>query len=412
MYTPYNYVKALYRRNNYNEPCVWCVEQFDDVSLVLYHGILGKKINREFVVPGRDLNVEMKSRINAKRKSGYKYLYEIRDNCSLPVEGELMNYLNTYLPINRTSADGNLLPMLAKVFDNTNNKLFKNVAAYIGQWKINGLRCFISASRNENDLFKKYNLRFQSREGTIWTSLSKLEEKLLSVLSEEFLNKMCDEHLVLDGELYYPNCTVNQINHYVKDPKSVGNRDIGFWCYDIAVEDMDQYCRNTLLLSTFEKYVANINSIEEHKNYIKPFVVLPTVMVESEKDAFDYRNKFIDLGFEGLIMRHLTKEYQFGKRNNSMIKYKRTSDGIFTILDIYPEGNIRANIPLFKCKNDINSATFEVHINGTIDMQSYYLKHRDEFIGMKLYISYGERSGVNEVPFHVKEVKLYGNSQI
>ena len=68
---------------------------------------------------------EIKSKINAKRKEGYKFLNEIKDNVDLPVEGELLQYLNSYLPDYRTTIDGSVLPMLAKAFDNTNNKLFK-----------------------------------------------------------------------------------------------------------------------------------------------------------------------------------------------------------------------------------------------------------------------------------------------
>ena len=89
-----------------------------------------------------------------------------------------------------------------------------------------------------------------------------------------------------------------------------------------------------------------------------------------------------------------------------MIKYKKTTDGIFEILDIYPEGNKRQDIPLFKCKNDINDETFECHINGTFDYQQVILEYRDRYIGRKLYISYGERSGISQVPFHIKEVRF------
>lgn len=410
----FNHVKALYRRNNYNEPCVWTIEKFDDTSAYIYYGILGKIITKELlVIPIRDVDAEIKSRINAKRKVGYKYLYELKDNTKLPVMEGLLDYLNTYLPLERTSGSGRLLPMLAKTFDNTNNKLFKNTVSYIGQWKINGLRCFISAEKNEGDLFKPYRLVFQSREGTVWKSLSNLEEYLLYVLDKaKFLDKMYEEHLVLDGELYIPGCAINQLNHYIKDPNSIRNKDVAFWCYDIAVENMKQYGRNNLLISTFNDYVIECSDKSKHLTITDKFIVLPTYEVTDENTAFNLRNNFIEMGFEGLIMRHIDKEYQFGKRNNSMIKYKSTSDGVFEILDIYPEGGIRTQIPLFKCKNDINNETFEVHINGTLDAQAYYLRHRDEYIGRKLYISYGERSGVNEVPFHVKEVKLYGNNKV
>ena len=110
----------------------------------------------------------------------------------------------------------------------------------------------------------------------------------------------------------------------------------------------------------------------------------------------------INNGFEGLILRNPDAEYQFGKRNLSMIKYKKSTDGKFTIIDIYPEGIKRSNIPLFLLRNDINDSTFEVHVGGSHEYQESILKDKDNYIGKQMYVEYGERSGVEQVPFHVK----------
>lgn len=56
-----------------------------------------------------------------------------------------------------------------------------------------------------------------------------------------------------------------------------------------------------------------------------------------------------------------------------MIKYKRTTDGVFEVIDIYPEGTKRSDIPLLLCRNDVNNNTFEVHVNGTFEYQMKYL---------------------------------------
>ena len=102
-------------------------------------------------------------------------------------------------------------------------------------------------------------------------------------------------------------------------------------------------------------------------------------------------------------------DYQFGKRNLSMIKFKKSTDGIFQILDIYPEGTKRMDIPLLKCKNDINDATFECHIGGNFEYQNHILRNAKQYIGKFLDIEYGERSGVNQLPFHIKTVRLHGS---
>ena len=116
------------------------------------------------------------------------------------------------------------------------------------------------------------------------------------------------------------------------------------------------------------------------------------------------------IGFEGLILRNPDKEYQYGARNSAMIKYKKSTDGRFKIVDIYPEGIKRQDIPLILVKNDINDATFEVHIGGSFEYQKSILENKEKYIGKTLFIEYGERSGVNQVPFHVKTVTLYDNN--
>lgn len=405
-----NEYKPLYRRNNLGRPCFWEARVSGSPTqniIIVSHGIVGKAIQVEEIHVARNPKDEVESRYKQKRKQGYKFLDEIKDdNWSTPVkEDALLTYLETYLPYDRTTADGTLLPMLAKTFNNTNNKIFNKSPIRIGQYKINGLRCIISAKRNNTDMFKPITLRFQSREGTYWNSLSNLEDYLLTVIPNKFLNKMIDEDWELDGELYLPGYKVNEINHFVKDPKCKENKFIQYWCYDGIIDDTPQYRRLDILGQVFENKTYEFTSLNNHLNNKERFIYINNYTIENEDDAVKYRNLFIDLGFEGLILRDPDKEYQIGKRNSSMIKFKDVMEGSFKIINIYPEG-ISRNIPLFLCKNDINNETFEVHINGTLKDQEKYLYSKDKFIGKTLYITFGERSGVSRVPFHVKTVRL------
>lgn len=399
---PFDYKKGLYRRNNFGQPCVWYARSLDYNFIEVFHGIIGKTITKDIIYINRVPKEEINSRINAKLKVGYKHLWGIKDNVELPVEGELLSYLDKYLPIHRTTADGTLLPMLAKVYDNTNNKLFKKVSKYIGQYKINGLRCFISAYRNNNDLFGSIRLKFQSREGTYWNSLHVLESYLLDIFPKKLIDAMIEEHYILDGELYLPGHSINEINHFVKDPTCKENKLIQFWCYDIAIDDVAQYNRLDYLYNTVGDYYNIFTSKEDHLNNDDKFILLPQYNICNEDVAYERRNKFIDLGFEGLIMRNPEAEYQYGKRNLSMIKYKKSTDGKFTIIDIYSEGIKRSNIPLFLCKNDINDSTFECHVGGSHAYQESILQNKQNYIGKQMYVEYGERSGVNQLPFHIK----------
>lgn len=396
---------ALYRRNVFGIPTFWYGKYINDRKIIVYHGVVNGIVNAEEITTARNAQDELISRFAAKRKAGYKYLSEIRDSGTLPVEGDvvaLRTWLDTYLPKERTTSEGALLPMLAKVYD---DKVFKRCPAYIGQYKINGLRCFIRAKYNHGNLFKHFSLTFQSREGTFWNSLDNLEKYLLSVLNQRFLCEMVENNFILDGELYLPGYSVNQINHFIKDASCPQNKLIQYWCYDLAVEDTIQCNRLAILNNSIGMYSKSFNSKDEHFNNKDRFILLPSFDVTDEAQALFNRDRVIDLGFEGLILRNPNVEYDFGKRRvGIMVKYKKADDGVFKIVDIKPEGAKRSDIPLLVCKNDINDALFEVHLSSTLDKQREVLINKEQYIGKNLYIKFGERSGVNKVPFHVKDV--------
>lgn len=402
----------LYRKNNHGEPYYWCIRKSSDTTIEVQHGIvLAKAITESFLVTMKNIDTEVQSRINKKRKEGYKYLYEIKDNIESPVEEGTFNqalyyFLKAYLPDIRTAADSTMLPMLAKVYDNGNNKLFKKTDYYYGQWKINGLRCFISAKENQGDMFRPITLDFQSREGTHWKTLTYLEDYLLEILPKDLLYEMVNNDFILDGELYLPGHTVNEIDHFVKDASCKENKYLQYWCYDIAIQETIQAGRlqiRDLLLGSF---INVFNHKNEHLSNQQRFIVLPNYFITNDEEAISHRNTFIDNGFEGLIMRNPYKEYQYGARNLSMIKFKKSTDGKFIIKDIYPESAKRPDIPIFLLKNDINNAEFEVHLGGNMNYQREILLNKHQYIGKIMYVEYGERSGINKVPFHVKATKI------
>lgn len=402
---PDDYISALYRKDNNGNITVWQAKVNDACSIKVVHGRIDGKQVYEFIKTHRNPADEVQSRINEKRKAGYKFLSELKDNGELPDISGLTDYLRAYLPSVRTTSDGSTLAMLAKSFDKANNK-FKKVDGYFGQWKINGLRCFVRAEERQG-LFTDYHLTFQSREGTYWNSLEALEQKLIDLLPIPLLEMMCYEGYVLDGELYIPGYTVNDINSAVKNENNPLNKQVQYWCYDLAIEDTAQYKRFEILDEQLDVFKHDYFEKRQHLNNLDALIYLPHFTVTNDEDAMMFRDKFIDLGFEGLIMRNPTEEYQFGKRNMAMLKYKRSTDGKFLIVDIYPEGEKR-DLPLFRLKNDINNATFEVHINGDFDYQKKFLYDdvKELTIGQYMYVEYGERSGINQVPFHCKTVRL------
>lgn len=398
---------TLYKRNSNGKPLFWTIDA-RTADIKVQYGIVGKEGRVEYITTHRNLQDEVNSLVKAKRKEGYKELQDLYDNAPKLINPDnLYDYLNNYLPKFNTHADGAFIPMLCKTLED--NKPFEK-GTYFGQWKINGERCIITAEV-EKGLFETIKLHYRSREGVDWTDkLSYLDNYLLPCIPEEIINMMAEEGVALDGELYLPGYGINEINSFIKNTELPQHYKLQFWLYDICIENMSAKNRQNhiddFLLGKVHR--SKIHTKEEHLNNTDRLVVLPNFDCSNINEAILRRDTFISLGFEGLVIRKSDAEYQFGgRRNNSMLKFKKKEDGLFTIVDIVPEGIKRSNLGKFVLKNDINDELFECTYNAPHSAQEEILVNKDKYIGhYKALVEFRERSGISQVPFHAKCVKL------
>lgn len=397
---------TLYKRNAQGKPIFWNITNLGN-AIGVHYGIVGKEGHKESYNTHRKIEDEINSQIKAKRKEGYKEIQDLYDNAPEIITGDdVYNYLDTYLPKFNTHEDGKFIPMLCKTLED--NRPFEK-GSYFGQWKINGERCIITMSKDDG-LFGDLHLCYRSREGVDWTSkLSYLDDILLPCIPNEIKDMMIEEGVGLDGELYLPGYGINEINSFIKNTEVPQHYKLQYWLYDICIENMSAITRQYILESSFNKYTADILLTKlGHLNNTNRLVRLPNWNVNNINQAIDRRNEFIDIGFEGLVIREESAEYQFGgRRNNSMLKFKKKEDGLFTIVDIVPEGVKRANLGKFVLRNDINNELFECTYNAPHTAQEEILANKNNYIGQyKVLVEYRERSGINQLPFHAKATKL------
>lgn len=393
----------LYKRNAKGDPILWQIEKVNDEYKVSYGAVCGH-IHEEFINGKLVKANEIESRIKAKRKEGYKELSELKDSGPVEIKDNiaLVNYLYTYLPKNNTTDDGFTLPMLAKVLKD--NKPFDK-RRYLGQYKINGVRCIIGAIKT-NDLFNPIRLTYHSREGTDWTpKLTWMDEVIKPEIKDDLLDAMLEEGACLDGELYLPGYKVNDINSFVKNEKLPQHFQLQYWCYDIAIDNMSYEARRKFRTENINRICYTFDTYDQHLNNKSKLILLPDVAICDIDDATRFRDKFISLGFEGLIVRDVSSAYQFGARNLAMLKYKRVDDAKFKIVDVVPEG-VRTTLCKFVLRNDINDELFEATGNFDHSRQEYILKHKEDFIGKLATCEFRERSGVKNVPFHCKLIDI------
>ena len=403
---------TLYKRNAQGKPLIWTGEEKDG-KLEISYGLVGGNLHKESIVITKKNVNELQSRVNAKRKEGYKELSELKDGLSdldkwsmekgFP-DTNVLHFLNTYLPKYSTTSEGFVLPMLAKVLED--NKPFEKYGTMLGQWKIDGLRCIIGATDKAGDLFNPITLTYHSRIGEDWTTkMCWMDEILLPKISKELLDMMIEEGACLDGELYLPGYSVNDINSFVKNTQLAQHYKLQYWCYDICVENMSAEARNDYRFDNIDMPVRMFLNKEEHLNCTNQFNILPTVVVHNIQHSMQLRDNYISMGFEGLILRNPNAEYQFGKRNQAMFKFKKVDDGKFIIVDIKSEHK-RSDLPLFVLRNDINDELFECSINKPQDIQRYILIHKEKYIGKYMQVEFRARSGVNQVPFHARGIDI------
>ncbi|HNQ20769.1 MAG TPA: hypothetical protein PKI46_06900, partial [Bacteroidales bacterium] len=159
------------------------------------------------------------------------------------------------------------------------------------------------------------------------------------------------------------------------------------------------------------KKPTSFNSIKEHYNNKERLIILHNKYITNDNEAIDARNHFINLGFEGLILRNAKTDYQYGRRRaNYMEKFKDAAEGDFIILDIYKEK--KRDLPILLCKNDINNEKFETRLSTSHIVQQEVLFDSQSYIGRTVHIDYGERSGVTRVPSHIKNVVINGDTRL
>lgn len=395
---------TLYKRNAKGQPIFWSVRPAltHDNIINISCGIVGHKGLMDYITCKRDVAKEIISMINAKRKEGYKKLQDLYDNAPQTIKSieELYKYLDNYLPKYNTHEDGKFIPMLCKTLEN--NKPFEK-GEYFGQWKINGERCIITAVK-QNDLFRPFKFQYRSREGVDWTDkLSYMDELIYPYLGKQLIEMMVEEEVGLDGEMYIPSFNINDINSFIKNTAVPEHKELQFWLYDLCMENMSAEGRQHILHKNIQsKFDEVFITREQHLSNQDRLVLLPSIITPDITEATVERDRFIEAGFEGIVVRDAAAEYQFGgRRNNAMLKYKKKLDGYFDIVGIDTD---KRGLPVFLLKNDLNDEMFQCTYNASREEQLAKL-HSDIFT-YKAFVEYRERSGVKQVPFHAKIIKF------
>lgn len=253
-----------------------------------------------------------------------------------------------------SAAKRSAAPMLAKVFDDYRDVV--DWGSAFCQPKLDGHRMLARMVDGRVELV--------SREGKAIATLPHIAASLASQLSEG---------VTLDGELWTPELTFQQIASAVKR-QQYSSELVQYHVYDCLsprpFRDRREAIRD-LLLGVDSTVVVSV----------------PTMAVRNSSELLALQSRFVEDGYEGAMLRYGSAGYEAGKRSSSLLKCKSFSDGEFDIVSVREGSGTHAGMAVFTCRTD-SGEPFDVTAPGSHDAKRQAWRDRHGLAGRKLTVKY------------------------
>ena len=362
----FNGVK-LYSYNSKNKVLIWYAEsdlELDSegrIPITIYYGQQGGKILQKirYVNSGKNKGKSNETTIVDQTYLEIGYLYQKQFD-----QGYVDDITKYKVPKR---------PMLAYKYKEKCHKIVwvadkarKEVLQYASK-KLNGIRCFIFIKDGSVTLF-------ESRTGKPF--------KFFKHISDDIQNNYKFKNEILDGELFHPDipfeiiCSLVNSDDYVEvtDPdtgKVWSTNDIRFYCYDKVNEDLEEQ-------TFYERFILS----NWHSAKSTAIHIVESIPVYSETEMIDLAKKWIDEGFEGLMLRAGNGLYEFGKRSINLLKYKVMEQEEFKIILLYlaenDDNKIMATLSNHHNKEEPYNK-FDCALKGNKDLNLEYYKNKSEY---------------------------------
>ena len=225
-------------------------------------------------------------------------------------------------------------------------------------------------------------VRAQSRTGGYFESLMYLTESTRDLFLQ-------NPDLVLDGELYTMDMPFETLaglikkKHLTDTDRALLQQHVKYHVYDIVSE---------------EPFLERNRRIKEiiWTPYIEP---VTTVEVENKEEFKSYYSKFIEQGYEGIMLRNTYGLYTQGFRSHELQKYKEFQEEEYPIVG-FEEGEGRdLGCVIWVCSTS-KGKLFRVRPRGTMEQRRDWFKKGAQYIDTQLTVIYQELSeqGVPRFP--------------
>lgn len=314
----------------------------------------GKNIGKKnATTPFQQAVSEAEAGWNKKRDAGYK----TREEQELEEE----NVLNEETNVVPTIAIP--LPMLAHDYTKRGKDI--KFPCYT-QRKLDGVRC---VALPQKGLF--------SRNSKSFPGLAHIKAEI-DTLPRTF---------ILDGELYSDTLDFQEVVGLVKKADEDKQKQIYLCVYDVVDETRTYSQRKTDLEDLFAKH--RFTSIR----------LLSTEECANKECIESLHNKYVEEGYEGLMLRNKAGLYSVGHRSKELQKYKHFQDEDYEIVGFFSGDGVEKGCVVWRCITP-EGVEFNCRPRGTHDERRELFLRAKTIVGKRLTVRFQELSndGVPRFP--------------
>lgn len=273
--------------------------------------------------------------------------------------------LNSLLPEETTDSNGVRKPMLAKQSEKVKRSSIDKLPYWYASRKLDGVRCMFYWDGKE--------VRSASRGGgdyDLSTKFLRENPKLVEWFKQ-------NPDIVTDGELYRHGEPLWKISGAARLEQNADGMDwLEYYIYDVAIPKLVFEDRLKVLAKIQSELNLGFEPSREWKEGELRFQMVPQVKVAGYDNIMKLHNQYTSEGFEGVVCRDPSKEYGFGKRTNSMLKFKLYQDAEFKVIGKAP-GLREWEDMTFICETE-EGKQFRAKPMGDRETRKEYWDHFDE----------------------------------
>lgn len=244
-------------------------------------------------------------------------------------------------------------PMLAESYDKHKHKVDFTKWTFV-QPKLDGVRAIAVRTGKA--------ITLTSRNGKEHKGLQHIRRRLLELM---------DDGEAWDGELYVHGIPFQTVISLVKKDQKE-SLQVQYHVYDAVVPGQPFKTR-----------------FYDHREATTDGEVqfVSTVRAESHEDIQLLHSSYVELGYEGVMLRHGNCDYRSGARSDELLKVKSFLDGEFKVLDVIPGIGKMENQGIFVCET-AQGAAFKAKARGMDSLREEYLSNKNKYIGEFLTVRY------------------------